>query len=91
MRENLGLTHGLIVSERIAAALAPVLGRARAKELLTEASRRTAAEGISLAEALSGALPAGRPAELTDPTHYTGSAAALVDRALDRKPEHPHA
>ncbi|MGW0550141.1 lyase family protein [Streptomyces altiplanensis] len=91
MRENLGLTHGLIVSERIAAALAPVLGRARAKELLTEAARRTAAEGISLAEALSGTLPTDQSAELTDPTHYTGSAAALVDRALERKPEHPHA
>ncbi|WP_093800936.1 lyase family protein [Streptomyces sp. Wb2n-11] len=91
MRENLGLTHGLIVSERIAAALAPVLGRARARQLLTEAARRTAAEGISLAEALSGALPADQPAELTDPTHYTGSAAALVDRALERKPEHPRA
>ncbi|MGW0559698.1 lyase family protein [Streptomyces sp. NPDC003016] len=91
MRENLDLTHGLIVSERVAAALAPALGRARARELLTEASRRTAAEGIPLAEALSGALPADRLAELTDPTHYTGSAAALVDRALDRKPEHPHA
>ncbi|GAA2955610.1 adenylosuccinate lyase family protein [Streptomyces enissocaesilis] len=91
MRENLDLTHGLIVSERVAAALAPALGRARAKELLTEASRRTAAEGIPLSEALSGALPPDRLAELTDPTHYTGSAAALVDRALERKPEHPHA
>lgn len=97
MRANLDLTHGLIVSERIAAALAPTLGRAGAKELLTTASRRTAAEGIPLAEALADALPQGQLAELTnlseltDPTHYTGSAAALVDRALDREPEHPHA
>ncbi|MET9517743.1 adenylosuccinate lyase family protein [Streptomyces sp. NPDC002994] len=91
MRQNLDLTHGLIVSERIAAALAPALGRAAAKDLLTAASRRTATEGIPLAEALAGALPEGELAELTDPTRYTGSAAALVDRALDRKPEHPHA
>ncbi|MGW0312256.1 class-II fumarase/aspartase family protein [Streptomyces flavidovirens] len=91
MRENLGLTHGLIVSERVAAALTPALGRARAKELLTAASRRTATEGIPLAEALADVLPPDQLAELTDPTRYTGSAAALVDRALDRKPEHPHA
>ncbi|MBT2527040.1 3-carboxy-cis,cis-muconate cycloisomerase [Streptomyces sp. ISL-99] len=91
MRENLGLTHGLIVSERVAAALTPALGRARAKELLTAASRRTATEGIPLAEALADVLPQDQLAELTDPTRYTGSAAALVDRALDRKPEHPHA
>ncbi|CAM5653323.1 3-carboxy-cis,cis-muconate cycloisomerase [Streptomyces canarius] len=30
MRRNLGITRGLIVSERLSAALAPVLGRARA-------------------------------------------------------------
>ena len=35
---HLDLTHGLIVSERLAAELAPVLGRARAKELLTAAA-----------------------------------------------------
>ncbi|WP_434589268.1 3-carboxy-cis,cis-muconate cycloisomerase [Streptomyces sp. A5-4] len=100
MRENLALTHGLIVSERIAAALAPRLGRARAKQLLTAASRRAAAEGIPLAEALAGTLPANELtelagptelAELTDPTRYTGSAAALVDRALERTPEAPRA
>ncbi|MGW7051227.1 lyase family protein [Streptomyces sp. NPDC054887] len=91
MRENLGLTHGLIVSERVAAALTPALGRAGAKEALTAASRRTAAEGISLAEALTAALPQLTEdldlTDLTDPTRYTGSAAALVDRALNRKPE----
>ncbi|MGX1883804.1 3-carboxy-cis,cis-muconate cycloisomerase [Streptomyces sp. NPDC055287] len=89
MRQNLGLTRGLIVSERVSAALTPALGRTRAKELLTTASRRAATEGISLAEALTDALPQDRLAELTDPTRYAGSAAALVDRALDRKPEPP--
>lgn len=75
MREHLDLTHGLIVSERLSAELAPVLGRARAKELLT----RLASEGRPLAEA----------PELTDvdldPTHYTGSAGPLTDRALERR------
>ncbi|MEU2537541.1 3-carboxy-cis,cis-muconate cycloisomerase [Streptomyces iakyrus] len=75
MREHLDLTHGLIVSERLSAELAPVLGRARAKELLT----RLAAKGRPLAEA-----PELADADL-DPTHYTGSAGALTDRALERR------
>ncbi|WP_435214119.1 3-carboxy-cis,cis-muconate cycloisomerase [Streptomyces sp. bgisy034] len=75
MREHLDLTHGLIVSERLSAELAPVLGRARAKELLT----RLAAEGRPLPEA-----PELADVDL-DPTHYTGSAGALTDRALERR------
>ncbi|MFB7108397.1 3-carboxy-cis,cis-muconate cycloisomerase [Streptomyces sp. NPDC056190] len=87
MRAHLGLTHGLIVSERLSAELAPLLGRARAKELLTELARRTYTENRSLGELLSE-----RPelkdvdlAELTDPARYTGSAGALTDRALERR------
>ncbi|MGW7498533.1 3-carboxy-cis,cis-muconate cycloisomerase, partial [Streptomyces luteogriseus] len=75
MRAHLDLTHGLIVSERLSAELAPVLGRARAKELLA----RLAASGQPLAQA-----PELADADL-DPTHYTGSAGALTDRALERR------
>ncbi|MEU4087561.1 3-carboxy-cis,cis-muconate cycloisomerase [Streptomyces aureus] len=90
MREHLGLTHGLIVSERLAAELAPVLGRARAKELLTRAAGRAAGERRPLAELL-GEEPALQGlsgvdlADLTDPTRYTGSAGVLTDRALERR------
>ncbi|WP_030897436.1 MULTISPECIES: 3-carboxy-cis,cis-muconate cycloisomerase [unclassified Streptomyces] len=75
MREHLDLTGGLIVSERLSAELAPVLGRARAKELLS----RLASEERPLSEA-----PELADADL-DPTHYTGSAGALTDRALERR------
>ncbi|MEU2266195.1 3-carboxy-cis,cis-muconate cycloisomerase [Streptomyces olindensis] len=75
MRAHLDLTGGSIVSERLSAELTPVLGRARAKELLT----RLAAEGRPLAEA-----PELADLDL-DPTHYTGSAGALTDRALERR------
>ncbi|GAA3772463.1 3-carboxy-cis,cis-muconate cycloisomerase [Streptomyces phyllanthi] len=87
MRRHLDLTHGLIVSERLAAELAPVLGRARAKELLTEAARRTYAEDRSLAELLAEEpeLKDLDLTALTDPTRYTGSAGALTDRALERR------
>ena len=86
MRQHLDLTHGLIVSERLAAELAPVLGRARAKALLTEVAARTYTEGRSLAELLAEEpelkdLPLD---ELTDPARYTGSAGDLTDRALER-------
>ncbi|MEU1947398.1 3-carboxy-cis,cis-muconate cycloisomerase [Streptomyces sp. NPDC020125] len=84
MAEHLRLTGGLIVSEQIAAELGEVVGRARAKELLTEASRRVAEGGVGLAEALGGALPPERLRELMDPGTYVGSAPALVDRALRR-------
>lgn len=90
MREHLGLTHGLIVSERLTAELTPLLGRARAKELLTSAARRTRDEGRTLTEVLSeepdlsGFDPTDLT-ELTDPARYTGSAGALTDRALERR------
>jgi 3-carboxy-cis,cis-muconate cycloisomerase len=87
MRAHLDLTHGLIVSERLSAALAPLLGRARARELLTGLARRTHTEGRSLAELLAQEpeLKDIDLDDLTDPVRYTGSAAALTDRALERR------
>jgi 3-carboxy-cis,cis-muconate cycloisomerase len=87
MREHLGLTHGLIVSERLTAELTPLVGRARAKELLTTAARRTRDEGRSLADVLADEpdLAAVDLTELTDPLRYTGSAGTLTDRALERR------
>ncbi|MBF8175366.1 3-carboxy-cis,cis-muconate cycloisomerase [Streptomyces olivaceus] len=89
MRAHLGLTHGLIVSERLSAELAPVLGRARSKELLTELARRAYREDRPLGELLAG-VPELRDsgldlAALTDPARYTGCAGALTDRALERR------
>ena len=87
MREHLGLTHGLIVSERLSAELAPVLGRARAKALLTDLAGRAYSEGRPLAELLAQepelkGVDLGEP---TDPARCTGSAGALTDRALERR------
>ncbi|GAA4804373.1 3-carboxy-cis,cis-muconate cycloisomerase [Streptomyces ziwulingensis] len=87
MRANLELTGSQIVSERVAARLAPVLGKARARALLTEAAHRAGVSGRPLAEVLAGMpeLPPGAAGELPalcDPAGYTGAATALVDRAL---------
>lgn len=89
MRDNLALTHGVLAAERLATALAPAVGRARAKELLGAAERLAAGAGIPLAQALTETDPAvaeligeARMRALTDPAGYTGSAPAFVDRAL---------
>ncbi|MES4890676.1 lyase family protein [Streptomyces sp. NPDC096012] len=90
MRANLDLTGGQIVSERLAAVLAPRLGKAPARQLLTEASARAAADGIPLADVLAtrpelaGILGPDELTALLDPAHYTGAAADLVNRALKR-------
>ncbi|MYU20808.1 lyase family protein [Streptomyces sp. SID8352] len=93
MRENLGLTGSAIASERIAAVLAPRLGKSSAKQLLTEVTAEAARTGRPLAEVLAevpgiGITPADL-ADLCDPGAYTGAAAALVDRALRDRPSAP--
>ncbi|MGK5549375.1 lyase family protein [Streptomyces sp. URMC 127] len=89
MRENLGLTGARVVSERLAAVLAPRIGRAAAKRLLTAASAEAAADGRELYAILAdhplldGHFSAAELAALCDPADYTGAAGALVDRALE--------
>ncbi|GAA3143062.1 3-carboxy-cis,cis-muconate cycloisomerase [Streptomyces rameus] len=90
MHANLGLTHGLVVSERLAAALSPDLGRAGAKAVVSAASARAVAEGRHLADVLAEAPELGgrRDADalyaLCAPEHYTGASGLLVDRVLAR-------
>ncbi|TDC24031.1 3-carboxy-cis,cis-muconate cycloisomerase [Streptomyces sp. 8K308] len=92
MRENLHRTGGLLVSERLAIALAPTLGRDNARALLRDAAERAARDGVPLSDALRATAPlppplsAERLRELTDPAHYTGAAGPLTDRALRDHP-----
>ncbi|MGW1101240.1 3-carboxy-cis,cis-muconate cycloisomerase [Streptomyces sp. NPDC002455] len=87
MRNHLGTTGGLIVSERLAAVAAGRVGPARAKEILTGAARLARDEGRPLAEVLAGeaAFDGLDLDELTDPARYTGCAGLLTDRALERR------
>ncbi|ATL66340.1 3-carboxy-cis,cis-muconate cycloisomerase [Nocardia terpenica] len=91
MRANLALTAGAVVSERLTVALAPVLGRRAAKELLAQATRRSGTTGRDLADLVTeSARAAGheldrdRLRELIRPETYLGAAEALVERALRR-------
>ncbi|MFD2469973.1 class-II fumarase/aspartase family protein [Amycolatopsis silviterrae] len=91
LRENLGLTGGSIVSERLNAELAGALGKANAKKLLAGVARRAAEEGRPFAELLAAAPElagglAGRVdvAELLDPERYLGASGELTGRVLAR-------
>jgi 3-carboxy-cis,cis-muconate cycloisomerase len=94
MRANLDLTGGLLLSERVAAALAPALGRQAAHDLVAGACAEAVAAATSgAAPSLAAALRARpevaahlQPAEieaLLDPAGYLGSAGLFVDRARD--------
>ncbi|MEU9040563.1 MULTISPECIES: 3-carboxy-cis,cis-muconate cycloisomerase [unclassified Kitasatospora] len=95
MGDNLRLTRGLVVSERLTGELGAVIGRGPARHLLERAARRAAEEESNLADvlakeaALDGLITADRLRELTDPAHYLGAAGPLVDRALLRRPAPP--
>ncbi|GLF92647.1 3-carboxy-cis,cis-muconate cycloisomerase [Streptomyces yaizuensis] len=90
MRTNLALTGSQVVSERIAAVLAPRIGRAAARRLLTDASTEADRTGRPLGDILAGLpeaaalLGTGELARLCDPAGYTGAAGPLVDRALSQ-------
>ena len=76
---NLAATHGLIVAERLALALGPVIGKERVSQIVSAAGR-----GDDLA-ALLQAQPELADADidaLLDPAAYTGLADALTDRVV---------
>jgi 3-carboxy-cis,cis-muconate cycloisomerase len=92
MRENLDLTHGLIVAEAVMMAAAPKLGRQRAHDVVYDACRRAIEGGAELADilarmpeiadALGGADAIRRHC---DPANYLGLSGQMVDRVLDAR------
>ena len=89
MRENLGITDGLILAENVTTVAAWELGRLEAHELVKAASHRTLENGSSLREeilaepALSDVLTPEEIDAALDPRSYLGSSGAFVDRALE--------
>lgn len=88
MRRNLGMTHGLIVSEAVMMGLAPHLGRGEAHHVVKHACDVALAEKISLADALlrdqdvASRVDRAAIEQMTDPAHYLGSADGFIDRVL---------
>jgi 3-carboxy-cis,cis-muconate cycloisomerase len=89
MRQNLGITRGLIVAEAVMMGLAPAIGRQQAHDVVYDACRTVNERGGTLADAL-WALPEitsrfdrAEIDRLTDPANYLGLAPQMVDRALE--------
>jgi 3-carboxy-cis,cis-muconate cycloisomerase len=88
MRANLQQDGGLLMSEALAVALAPKLGRTEAQEVAGDIGRRALEQGQTLAQAaaaderVAGALSPEELEKALDPAAYLGSAGALIDRAL---------
>jgi 3-carboxy-cis,cis-muconate cycloisomerase len=82
MRQNLDLTGGLVMAERVSFLLLEQLSRAEAQEIVRDAaSSETSFRDALLADPRTGLEPAELDAAL-DPSTYLGSSAELVDRAL---------
>jgi 3-carboxy-cis,cis-muconate cycloisomerase len=88
MRENLGATGGLVLSEAVSTALGDRVGRGEAHRLVQAAARRAAEAGRPLRNELLDDPEIGlSPEQLDralDPAGYLGSADALVERALEQ-------
>jgi 3-carboxy-cis,cis-muconate cycloisomerase len=89
MRENLDLTHGLIVAEAVMMAAAPKLGRQHAHDVVYEACRKAIEGNEDLADILAGvpeivdalgSIDAIR--HHCDPANYLGLSGRMVDRVL---------
>lgn len=90
MRANTSRTGGLIVAEAVMMAVAPVLGRQRAHEVVYDACRNAIERGDDLARELRHhpelveQLGENRIDELCDPANYLGSARAMTFDVVGR-------
>jgi 3-carboxy-cis,cis-muconate cycloisomerase len=92
MNANLEITHGLIMAEAVAVALAEKIGRMPAYKILEKASKRSAENSQPLQSVLMEDsevrqhLSTDDIKRLLEPKNYTGSAEIMVDKVLaDRK------
>jgi 3-carboxy-cis,cis-muconate cycloisomerase len=88
MKENLGITNGLIMSEAVMMGLGDRLGRNRAHDLVYDLCREAVKTGRPLIDLLEEDKEIGKHAsrkeleKMLDPANYLGVAGQMVDRAL---------
>jgi 3-carboxy-cis,cis-muconate cycloisomerase len=88
MRSNLEAAAGTLMSESLATALAPRLGRPEAMRLVGDLSERALRERMTLREfaqsdaRVSSVLDAAALDRALDPAAYLGNSEQLIDRAL---------
>jgi len=93
MRANLDASGGLPLAERVAAVLAPAIGRLAAHDLVAEASRAASGAGRPLGEVLrdtarfadqltAAGISQRELARALDPASYLGGAGQFIEAAL---------
>jgi 3-carboxy-cis,cis-muconate cycloisomerase len=88
MSADIDVTGGLVMSESVAAALTPAMGRADAQDLVEHAARRSVESGRALRDVLlelpevAGSLTPNELDSALDPAAYLGVTTKLIDRAL---------
>jgi len=88
MRNNVDITHGLIMAEAITLALAAKISRQEAQKLVEEASQRAVAEKRSLQNVLgedprvTAHLPGPMLGRLFEPMSHQGAAQTFIDRLV---------
>ncbi len=94
MRENLDVTHGLIMAEALAMGLAAKLGKHDAHKIIEELSRKAIKENRNLVAVardeprVTQHLAADEIARLCDPMAYQGVAQTFIDRLLASIAQH---
>ena len=89
MRRNLDVTGGLMLSEAVMMALAPVLGRQEAHEIVYQAAQQAAVDRRPMKDALMAVseitdnLSEADIDAVLDPAAYTGLCAQFVDWVLE--------
>ena len=93
MRENLDLTGGLIMSERVMLALGAEMGRQRAHDAVYEAAQRSVNENRPFTETLSeeeevaSRLTNEEIRDLLDPEQYTGLCSYFAETFAEKARE----
>jgi len=88
MRDDMDLTGALVMSESVAAALSPALGRSDAQDLVEQAARRSVQERRPFRDVLlelplvTDALGRDGVDAALDPASYLGVTTELIDRTL---------
>ena len=92
MRQNLESSGGLVMAERLKAALTLRLSPSQAAATVNRAAKEAAGSGVTFHDAVrteleesgNDALAGLELGELMDPAGYLGSAAVFVDAVLER-------
>ena len=94
MRDNIGITKGLLMSEAVMMGLGAAIGRNRAHDVVYDICREVVKTGRPLVDLLAEdkeiSKHAGREQleKMVDPTNYLGVAGEMVDRVLKMRKKH---